>query len=168
MEAERCSECGFDATLLTVADSIAALRSLGRRWRAAFAEAEDEDLRARPAPQTWSALEYAAHTRDVIALNGWGMSEVLDDARPEHPGVEPDPPGADHGYNVLDPETVLDELEANAERMAARAERALPEHWDRTATVGGRRLDATWFLHHVVHDATHHLRDVDRGLERLS
>lgn len=167
MEPERCSECGFDGTLLTVADAVAALRSMRRRWRELFEDAPDELLRARPEPLTWSALEYAAHTRDVIAMNGRSMHEVLEDTKPSFPAMEPDPPGADHGHNALDPEAVLDELAANAERMAARAERALPEHWQRTGSAGGVEADAGWILRHAVHDASHHLKDVEKGLRAL-
>jgi hypothetical protein len=164
MEPERCPECGFDATLLTTADASASLRSMGRRWREVFKDVADDRLRRRPEELVWSPLEYAAHTRDVLALLGWGMNQVLEGSRPTLDATEPDPPGADHGYNELDPATVLGELESNAERIARRADRALPEHWKRTATIGGRETDAGWLLRHAVHDASHHLRDVERDL----
>lgn len=169
MEPERCAECGFDATLLTNADAITALRSLGRRWRDAFENVPDEDLRRRPDPNTWSPLEYAAHTRDVLAMLGVGLNEILDDQRPTYPAMEPDPIGpdgaADHGYNELDPERVLNSLEARAREMADRASKALPEHFRRTATIGSETTDASRVLKHAVHDATHHLKDVARILE---
>lgn len=168
MEPERCDECGFDATRLTVTDGVAALRSLGRRWRELFRNVPADRLRARPDPQTWSALEYAAHTRDVIKLVGWGMDQVLKTDGLSLPGVEPDPLGADHGYNALDPEIVLNELEAEANAVAARAEAARPGAWSHRARLEGESLSAEWFPKHIVHDATHHLRDVDRGLEALA
>ncbi len=164
MEPERCEECGFDGTRLTTADSIAALRSMGRRWRELFRDVPDDRLRRRPSLEVWSPLEYAAHTRDVLALVGWGMNQVLEGGRPSFEAIEPDPPGTDHGYNELDPQKVLGELESNADRIARRAERALPEHWKRTATTGGVETDAGWLLRHAVHDASHHLRDVERDL----
>jgi hypothetical protein len=169
VEPERCAECGFDATLLTNADAITALRSLGRRWREAFHDDRGEDvpddvLRRRPDPQTWSPLEYAAHTRDILALLGHVLGQILDDERPEFPTVEPDPPGTDHGYNDLDPARVLDSLERNANTMADRAAKALPAHFSRTATLGGETADGARVLKHAVHDATHHLKDVQRIL----
>jgi hypothetical protein len=169
VEPERCAECGFDATLLTNKDAITALRSLGRRWREAFEDVPDEQLRRRPDPGTWSPLEYAAHTRDVLALLGEGLGQILDDTRPTFPNVEPDPLGpdgaaADHGYNELDPQRVLNSLDARAREMADRASKALPEHFRRTATAGGETVDAARILKHAVHDATHHLRDVERIL----
>ena len=169
MEPERCAECGFDATLLMTTDATTALRSLGRRWREAFEDVPDDTLRRRPEPQTWSPLEYAAHTRDVLALLGHALEQILDGRRPEFPGMEPDPLGADgsaadHGYNALDPERVLGSLERNAGAMADRAGRALSEHFKRTATIGGAETDAAGVLMHAVHDATHHLKDVQRQL----
>jgi hypothetical protein len=164
MDPERCAECGFDGTLLTIADAVVALRSMGRRWREAFKGLQDEVLRRRPDAKTWSPLEYAAHTRDVLALVGWGMAQVLEGGRPSFPDIVADEDAPDHGYNDLDPEQVLAELAANAERIAARAKRALPEHWSRTGTAGGGEVDAGWLLRHAAHDASHHLKDVERIL----
>jgi hypothetical protein len=168
VEPERCTECGFDGEHLMTGDAITALRSMGRRWRELFKDVPEERLRTRPDPQVWSPLEYAAHTRDVIALVGRGMNEVLKGGEPSFPSIEPDPPGdagaVDHGYNALDPPDVLDQLAAEAEHMAERASKALPEHWSRQATTGGEATDAGWLLRHAVHDASHHLRDVERIL----
>ena len=169
MEPERCSECGFDGTRLSVQDAIAALRTLGPRWREAFEDVPDEILRRRPSQAVWSPLEYAAHTRDVLAMNGWGMAEILEGGHPEFPVIEPDPVteqgAADHGYNALEPELVLDELEANARRIADRASRVVGrDPWTRTARVGSQDMEAGWVLRHALHDATHHLRDVERIL----
>ena len=165
MEPERCAECGFDGERVMVSDAITSLRSMGRRWKDLFKNVPVEKLRRRPSPEVWSPLEYAAHTRDVIALVGRGMNEVLKGTEPVFPAVEPDPPGADHGYNTLTPGDVLEQLGAEAQRMAERASDALPAHWGRRATMGGEATDAGWLLRHAVYDASHHLRDVERILE---
>lgn len=138
---------------------------MGRRWRELFEGRPDEALRRRPAPDVWSPLEYAAHTRDVLDLIGQGLGAVLDDNRPTFPAVTPEEGAPDHGWNDLEPAAVLDELATNAERIADRAARALPEHWDRTGTLGGEEVDAGWILRHAVHDASHHLRDVTKQLK---
>lgn len=172
MQPERCTECGFDGTRLSVGDAVTALRTIGPRWRQAFEDVPDEILRGRPAPDVWSPLEYAAHTRDVLAMNGLGMNEILKGHRPELPVIEPDEPepdgsAADHGYNALDPERVLDELDANARRIADRASRVVgADPWTRSARVGDREMEAGWVLRHALHDASHHLRDVQRILSR--
>jgi DinB family protein len=139
---------------------VSGLRSMGRRWRELFEPVPDEALRRRPAPEVWSPLEYAAHTRDILALFAAGLPGVLAGHRPAYPAVEPDPPGHDRGYNTLDPQTVLGELTANADRLADEAQAAGPGQWERTATIGDNTRDAAWLLFHALHDASHHLRDV--------
>jgi hypothetical protein len=164
VEPEICAECGFDSTHLTVPDAVAGLRSMGRRWRELFDGASDEALRRRPAPEVWSPLEYAAHTRDILGLFVGGVAAVLAGERPVYPAVEPDPPGFDHGYNDLDPQTVLGELAGYADRLADAAEAARPEQYARTAVIGDTERDATWLLFHALHDASHHLKDVAKQL----
>jgi hypothetical protein len=172
----RCAECGFDADRTSVPDSIVAIKTFPRRWRAACAllDKEDDDvLRRRPAPSVWSALEYLAHTRDTVAVNGWAMAEALTKDHPvlEWPaGEEPATPDAMPVSTTPDAETGLGELTANLERVAARAARTDAGDWRRGATVRGGRdeeVDALWFLHHVVHEGSHHLRDVHGVLQRV-
>jgi uncharacterized damage-inducible protein DinB len=160
-----------------VPDSIVAIKSFPRRWAAAFAllDAEDDDvLRRRPGAGVWSALEYLAHTRDAIAVNAWAMNETLVKDHPvlEWPGSgDPSAPADDDPISTTpDAATGLAELTANTERVVAKAERTDAGDWHRGATLRGGRdeeVDALWFLHHVVHEGVHHLRDVQRGLQQV-
>jgi hypothetical protein len=161
---ERCDECGFDGSRVTVGDAIAALRSMRRRWAALFEDVPDEVLRTRAGPGVWSALEYAAHTRDVIGDNTVEMAAYLEGRRPEPSEFGPDED--EDAYNSEDPEVVLAGLGTNAEAMAARASEVLDAAaWTRS---GGGDVDAGWMLRHAVHDASHHLKDVSKGLEQLN
>ena len=168
----RCPICGFDAGTVSVPDAIVALRTFPRRWRAAMTlpEGEPDDvLRRRPEPDVWSALEYAAHVRDIFAIHGWGMNRTLTEDHPvfDWPdGVTEESVAA--GYASLRPATVLDELSANAERVASRADRTDPGDWRRPATLpGNEEVDALWFLHHCVHEGSHHLRDANQVLQKM-
>lgn len=164
--------CGFDAGTTSVSDSIVALRTFPRRWRAAVAVVGDDDgdlLTRRSSPDVWSALEYAAHTRDTIAVNGWAMAKSLTE---DHPVLEW--PGGDEAEIPAsvapDIATALDELAANCERVAAKAERTDAGDWHRKATLRGGRdeeVDALWFLRHCVHEGSHHLRDVQQVLQTV-
>jgi hypothetical protein len=159
MEPETCAECGFDGTRLTTGDAITGLRSMGRRWREAFKDVPDETLRRRPEPNTWSPLEYAVHTRDVLSDNGVEMGLILEGRQPaegdfEDLDDEPDVKGRTA-------EVVVAELAEKANAMADRAAQISGDDpWRRTMREGGP--DAGWMLRHALHDASHHLRDVQR------
>ena len=122
-----------------------------------------EELRARPSKGVWSPLEYAAHSRDVTAMVGWAMREVLEGrALPEGADgeVDVDEVARQAGYNDQDPAAVVTELTTNAQRVARHAREASPDEWFRSARVGGVTATALDALRHIVHDASHHVRDV--------
>ena len=73
---ERCQSCEFDGASYDDASLLDALRALGPTWVALLAMAGPE-LRVRPAPEVWSAIEYAAHTRDILALHVYGVELAL-------------------------------------------------------------------------------------------
>ena len=76
MEHERCDACGFDGARYDDASLLHALRILGPRWRSLLSQTGPE-LRERPEPEVWSALEYAAHSRDITALHVFGVEQAL-------------------------------------------------------------------------------------------
>ncbi|MEY2399321.1 MAG: segregation ATPase FtsK/SpoIIIE, family, partial [Actinomycetota bacterium] len=103
-----CAECGFtfDATdPATVADSIA---RAGKRLRAPLTRGlPNEDLlavlRTRPEPDRWSALEYACHVRDALALNVDRFAAIAaDDEPPEFVALDPDAAVLERNYNGQD------------------------------------------------------------------
>ena len=165
-----CAECGFDFDAVSPADGIAALRSLPRRYRAPLTRSlpgEDGDavVRQRPDATTWSAVEYAAHMRDVIMLWGWALNAVV---KNDHPAI-PVPSQAElddvsSAYASLDPATVVDELTANAERMATKAAAIGEEGWQRAGDFGGEEITALDILRKVNHEGHHHLLDIGRVL----
>ena len=108
----------------------------------------------------WSIAEYADHVREVL----FAMRFLLDTAVGE-PGTDlGDPPQSefDPEPRVIDIEMSLvgiaDEAGALRDRLAELPEPA----WHSAVTLGGHEVDARWIARHAVHDATHHLLDVDR------
>ena len=164
MEHERCAECGFDGSEYDDDALLHALRALGPQWRVLL-DTAGEDLRTRPAPAVWSALEYAAHSRDITAMHVVGVEAAL-------PGDEPVVPEFDDnvvdeiavGYASEDPDAVLAALDTQASTLAAVAADAGVESWGRGLTIGENRSDVRRLLEHALHDSTHHLRDVEIGL----
>jgi hypothetical protein len=162
---EECEQCGFDGAAYDASALLAAIRALGPRWRELL-DSAGPMLRARPAPEVWSALEYAAHSRDVTALHAFGVDQALTVDEPVYPEVEPDlADQAAASYNSEDPAAVVDALDTHAARLAQLAEDAGEPAWTRGLTLGDNRSDVRRLLEHALHDSLHHVDDVERGLK---
>ena len=85
-QTERCPECAFDPNGYGPDDLPGALAVLGKRYRAPLTRllpGEDAGLlRAHPIAGTWSALSYACHVRDVLALFDERIRRMLAEDRP--------------------------------------------------------------------------------------
>lgn len=167
MEHETCSACGFDGADYDDAALLVQLRALGPSWRALLDGAGDE-LRVRPAEGVWSAIEYGAHSRDITALHVFGVEQALTRDEPVFPAVDPGlADAAAVSYAAADPEDVVTALGAAADQLAASADDAGAEAWSKGLTLGDERVEVRRLLEHALHDSTHHLDDVERGLARL-
>lgn len=69
-----CAECGFSAAGLDYDDIPALVRQNAAAWGPVLARG---DVAARPDDATWSALEYAAHVRDVFRIFRTRLSLML-------------------------------------------------------------------------------------------
>jgi hypothetical protein len=165
VEHERCEACGFDGGSYDDASLLDALRGLGARWRALIAESGSA-LRQRPAPDVWSAIEYAAHSRDITALHVFGVEQALTVDEPSYPPIAADEliESAAATYVSSDPDEVVNSLDGEASRLAQVADDAGTGAWSRGLTIGGARSDVRRMLEHALHDSLHHLDDVERGL----
>lgn len=123
-------------------------------------------LRVRPEPEVWSAIEYAAHSRDITALHAFGVEQALTTEEPIFPAIDGEDliQSAAASYGEADPVEVVDGLEGEATRLAGLADDAEAQDWARGLTIGGSRLDVRRLLEHALHDSVHHLVDVQRGL----
>jgi hypothetical protein len=164
-----CSECGFDYDACAPATTPTALRGFGRRYRVPLVRGlpgEDLDvlLRMRPDPQTWSALEYACHTRDSFALYEHRTDVVLAEDRPLLPRMRRDEVVVERDYNSQNPAAVAEELAVAAEALAARLESVPPQAWVRVGVRDNLEMSIDWMGRNAVHEGTHHLVDVGRSL----
>jgi hypothetical protein len=167
MDSERCDECDFDGSRFDGPALVAELRALGPRWRALI-ESAGPELRVRPAPEVWSAIEYAAHSRDITALHAFGVEQALTQDEPHYPAIEADlVETAAESYVDEQPATVVAALDEQAKRLATLADENSGAAWARGLTLGSERTDVRRLLEHALHDSTHHLRDVERGLVQM-
>jgi hypothetical protein len=168
VEPERCAQCGFDGAVLSAAEVLAQLRTLGHHWSTLVAGVDDDTLHRRPAPGVWSAAEYAKHSADVTALHRYAADQVVTVDRPEFPVI-----GDDVVQRTIDEAPPIDlaaelaRLSEESVALAAIGETAGEGAWSRTATIGDNEIDLRFLLEHCLHDAVHHLDDVERGLREL-
>ncbi|HMC52681.1 MAG TPA: DinB family protein [Acidimicrobiales bacterium] len=168
----RCEECGFDPESVSPEAAPAALRRFGPRYRAPLTRllaGEDghDVLSRRPQPQVWSAVEYAAHVRDVFELFDRRIAQVLAEDDPELEVIDHDAVVAERRYRELDATAVAEELAAAAERLARTLESLGPGDWDRTGRREGEPRSVVEIARRAVHEGSHHLLDVGRVLRNV-
>lgn len=167
-----CEECGFDYEALDPADAPATIRSFAKRYRAPltrFLRDEDGDalVRQRPAPEVWSALEYAAHVRDVFESCDRWIRQILDEDRPVLDGPGHAELAVERRYGEDDPVAVVDALAANAEQLAATVEAVPAEGWDRVGVRRDEERSVRLYARRAAHEGSHHLLDIGRGLRAV-
>jgi hypothetical protein len=167
-----CPECGFEYEDLDPADIPAALRTFPKRYRmplSRFLPGEDGDslVRQRPVPETWSALEYAAHIRDVFENYDRWIRQSVEEDRPTLEGPGPEELAVERRYNEDDPAAVADAVAANAERLALTVEAVPDDGWDRVGLRRGHERSVRLSARRAVHEGGHHLLDIGRGLRAV-
>lgn len=168
-EVEQCEECGFDSGRWNVHDTDSLMAGLGFWWRHATDSVPTAALIARPEGGVWSALEYGLHSALVTAINRAGIEMILAEdgvALPSPPDLG-DGIGDDDRPLELDAGRVVSDLEREGDALAVLARRTPPRAWAHLGRLGEQELAAGWLLFHAVHDATHHMMDVARGLAVL-
>jgi hypothetical protein len=166
---ERCGECGFDPSDLRPGDTVVAVRSFGRRYRAPLTrglagEDLDEVVRRSPEPGVWSALEYAGHVTDILRVFDDGVRCAL--AR-----VEPDETTVDWEGRVaaasprLEREATADALDDAADSLAVTLSELNSDEWELPGLTGmGKTVPVLDLALIAVHEGSHHLLDVGRVL----
>lgn len=164
--AETCEQCRFDGADYDVQDALGTLRALQHMWAQTVEGVATAGRLARPAPEVWSAAEYTAHSADVTEAMGRLLHGLLTVDDLEVEGVpELHAPDVSDGFDAA-----LERLTANLARLHRRAETLGPDEdarWARIAHVDGRAVDGAWAVRHAIHDLTHHLHDIGRGLAQL-
>lgn len=154
----RCDDCGFDASTFDAMQAGPAIRGLADRWDEVLARG---DVGLRPRTDTWSALEYGCHVRDVFRLFGERVTLMLTDDGPQFANWDQDATAIKDDYASQDPAVVALELQAASIQLAAQFDAVTAEEWMRT----GFRSDGSAFTvdslaRYLMHDPVHHLWDV--------
>jgi hypothetical protein len=166
---ERCEECGFDPSDLRPGDTVVAVRSFGRRYRAPLTRGlagEDLDavVRRSPAPGVWSALEYAGHVTDIFRVFDDRVRCALarDDPDEETVDWEGRVAAASPG---LEREATADALDDAADSLAVTLSELNADEWELPGLTGqGKTVPVFDLALIAVHEGSHHLLDVGRVL----
>jgi hypothetical protein len=159
-----CDECGFTALDRGSGRTADDLRSSVTAYRPLLTSG-DPAVHRRPDEKTWSPVEYGAHMADVVAIWNWTLKQALTEDRPEFPVPEPDiadRTAAESSYASKDPAAIADALEANADRMATRLSSVDRAGWSRVVFFGDEELSVLDIANKVLHEAHHHLKDIER------
>ena len=164
-----CPECGFDFDACEPREAPGLIRAFPPRYRVPLERAlpgEDLDaiLRARPSPNTWSALEYACHARDSFALYDERVTTTMKEDRPSFPRMRRDELVVERDYNRQDPAAVLTGLEAATRALAVELEYVRGDGWARRAYRDDLEMTIAWMARNAVHEGNHHLLDIGRSL----
>ncbi|MCM6773531.1 DinB family protein [Nocardia sp. CDC159] len=171
-----CPECGFDGPATAYEAVPGLVRDAAGRFGAVL---ERADATVRPDDSTWSALEYAAHVRDVcrvfvhrldVTLGGPGTPpEVAGfegkvgfaDGLPVFENWDQDVTAVAGRYGEQDPATVAAELAVAAETVSGAFESVPVAERGRAARrSNGSLFTVDSMATYFVHDLIHHLHDV--------
>lgn len=155
-----CPECGFDAERLDSAGLPGLLRDNTAAWVERLLD-PDPHIARRPAPATWSPLEYACHVRDVHRVFDERVAMMLREVDPHFPDWDQDAAAVEDGYAGQDPAAVATELVRAAGAVAGRYAGVEGDQWQR----GGVRSNGSEFTvdsisRYHAHDVVHHAYDV--------
>ena len=153
-----CPECGFDASAIALKDVPGLLRTAVALWPGIL---ERNEVATRPDAQTWSALEYGAHVRDVIVIFAERFARTLDEEDPLLENWDQDATAVASRYGEQDPRVVADQLVTAGESLATTLEAVPASAADRTCLRSdGSRFTVDSLARYFIHDVAHHVWDV--------
>lgn len=159
----RCAECGYDWAGLPE-DAVAVVSGLPAEL-AGLVDEPDVRLRARPAPEVWSPLEYVAHTGDAIGWYAQRIHRVLTEDRAALAAFDWDAYTESQRYRDRRLEDVLDEVAESCAAFVARLADQPEAMWAREGVGSdGQPRSVAQLAHRAAHEARHHLRDLRVGL----
>jgi hypothetical protein len=153
-----CPECGFDASAIATVDVASQVRAIATAFGKVL---QRPDVRDRPQPQVWSALEYACHVRDVCRVFDERLRSMVSEDDPLFSNWDQDATALAERYWAQEPAVVNAELAAAAENIALSFEGVAADQWSRP----GRRSNGSVFTvdslaRYLLHDLVHHSHDV--------
>jgi S-DNA-T family DNA segregation ATPase FtsK/SpoIIIE len=160
-----CEECGYVYGVITRAEIPLSIRARAVEFRTRLDHVKPEVLRAHPRAESWSALEYACHVRDVLRVQRERVELALVEDEPHFSPMRREERVVEERYNEQEPAAVAEELVEAGGRLAGTFGSLDDASWSRTGVYNWpstRARTVEWIGQHTVHEAQHHLQDFDR------
>jgi len=155
-----CPECGFAAGDMPLERAGGLLAAAVSTLRTAM---DRHGARTRPAPTTWSPLEYACHVRDTCDVFRERIALVLSHDDPTFANWDQDATAREKRYADQDPQVVAAELDVALSGLLRQLTAVPDDAWDRPALrSNGSRFTLGTLVRYLVHDPVHHAHDVRR------
>jgi hypothetical protein len=172
-EHHTCPECGLQYDSISQNDAVVAVRSFPRRYRQALTGPPDDPawdriVRRRPTADSFSAIEYTGHV--AMALEGWRQRlqrVLIQDDYVFTPADVDALVRAEH-FESQSVDAVLQRLEAAADAFADDIAHLSHNQLERTFLRATTPRTVRWIYQQVVHEGSHHLRDVERVLREAT
>lgn len=162
---EPCPDCGADAGAVDDSAMGRAITDAVADFGRTLAEADPAGVRVRPAPATWSALEYACHSRDLI-----GVFEHRVRRTAKTPGQtlgwwDHEASVIEDKYNEQVPVLVAEEMASMARSFIEVLAGLEPLAWDLPAERRpGEHFTIRDMARFVLHELIHHRWDAENSL----
>jgi hypothetical protein len=98
----------------------------------------DDELRRRPSPDEWSALEVCCHLRDYAEIEGQRVRRLVEQDEPDLEAWDEQELAAERNYQGDDPRHVMTALRAFWGGLAYQLESLTDEQWERGGTHSER------------------------------
>jgi len=160
-----CAGCGLAPGELHERALGAEVRDLAHAFGEDLLAADDEAVRRRPAPETWSPLEYGVHVRDMLAVFAERIVRMMAEHDPELGWWDHEAAIADGMANESDVSAVADDLGRNAAKLSEALRMVGDDDWSRTGTRRGtERFTIELAARFALHETVHHRADGARAL----
>ena len=166
---ETCDECGLRASSVPRDELGLAIEKEASLWVTMLGEADADSLCRHSQPGRWTALEYAAHVRDVLVIFKDRVILAMTGSNPDFGWWDHEAAAVADRYNEQDPSSVASELETAADALAALAAGIDDPAWSHTGT---RRSSEVFTVEGLVrfalHETRHHRVDAQISLDAAS
>ena len=163
---EACEVCGYEWDVITADEVPARMRAAAEGYREVLTSG-DPRLTVRPDPDTWSAVEVAAHTRDVMFNLRDRIVTGLAEDNPTPWGLYTDDRIAHGLYAAEQPAQLAVDIHAGAGMFARTIEAMDDQQLDRPIAYPWLRQatrSLLWVAAQALHEVEHHLDDVRRRI----